>query len=126
LPSQSKMSRLDAAQGMPSYAQPLHLPDRYRQPLYQLGQRLLGLVSASPAVYLLQFGFQGEEIVFDRLFPFPAAPAIASLGIQTPDLFECHWRCLTQQPIRDLRIPGAVSYQTYQPNLIIPTILSAQ
>jgi hypothetical protein len=126
LPSQRKMSQLDAAQGVLPYAQPFHLPDRYRQPLYQLVQRLLGLVAASPAVYLLQFGFQGAEIVFDRLFPFPAAPAIASLGIQTPDLFECHWRCLTHQPIRDLRISGAVSYQTYQPNLISPTILLAQ
>lgn len=101
------------------YIQPLHLPDRYRQSLYQLGQRLLDLVSASPAVYLLQFDFQDEAIVFDRLFPFPAAPAIASLGIQTPDLFDCHWRCLTHQPIRDLRISGAVSYQIYQPKIAV-------
>jgi hypothetical protein len=122
LSCRSKVSQLDAAEGSPPYAQPLHLPDRYRQPLYQLGQRLLSLVSASPAVYLVQFGFQGEEIVFDRLFPFPAAPAIASLGVQTPDLFECHWRCLTQQPIRDLRISGAGSYQIYQPDLISTTI----
>jgi hypothetical protein len=116
---QGEVSQLDAAKRMSPYAQPLHLPDRYRQPLYQLGQRLLDLVSASPAVYLLQFGFQDQEIVFDRLFPFPAAPAIASLGIQTPNLFECHWRCLTHQPIRDLSISGTVAYQIYDPKIAV-------
>ena len=46
-----------------------------------------------------------KEILFDRLWPFPAAPAIASLSRQQPDLFACHWRCLTGQPITDVVIP---------------------
>jgi hypothetical protein len=95
----------------PDYLQPIHLPDRWRQPLYQLGQELLRSLAAPPATYLLQFGLQNQQICFDRLFPFPAVPAIASLGIQTPDLFTCHWCCLTRQPILDLTIPSPVSYQ---------------
>ncbi|MEB3356272.1 MAG: hypothetical protein VKK04_06065 [Synechococcales bacterium] len=87
-----------------AYQQPVHLGDRWRQPLYRLGQRLLTLLDAPPAVYLLQFGLQEAQLCFDRLFPFPAAPAIASIHIQTPNLFQCHWRCLTHQPILDLTI----------------------
>ncbi len=99
------------------YCQPLHLPDRYRQPLYKLGQRLLKLVSATPSTYLMQFGFAGETVFFDRLFPFPAAPAIASLKIQSPDLFACHWHCLTNTPILDLTIAQGSDYQVFQPSL---------
>jgi len=94
-----------------SYYQPLHLSDVGRQSLYELGYRLLRSLSAPPATYLLQFGFQEQTICFDRLWPFPAAPAIASLGVQTPDLFTCHWRCLTDQPILDLAITTAIPYQ---------------
>lgn len=86
------------------YTQPVHLSDHQRQPLYALGQRLLRSLNASPAVYLMQFGWQDGAVCFDRLFPFPAAPAIASLNVQTPDLFACHWACLTGQPLLDLII----------------------
>jgi hypothetical protein len=89
-----------------TYYQPFHLSDRWRQVVYQLGWQLLRSLSAPPATYLVQFGFQDEQICFDRLFPFPAPPAIASLGIQTPDLFTCHWRCLMDKPILDLKITG--------------------
>ncbi len=98
------------------YLQPLHLPDRYRQPLYELGQRLLKLVAASPSTYLMQFGFDQETVVFDRLFPFPAAPAIASLATQSPNLFVCHWRCLSNTPILDLTIAQTSNYQILQPS----------
>ncbi|MBD2038168.1 hypothetical protein H6F76_24755 [Leptolyngbya sp. FACHB-321] len=86
------------------YIQPVHLSDYQRQPLYALGQRLLRSLNALPAVYLMQFGWQDGAVCFDRLFPFPAAPAIASLKVQTPDLFACHWACLTGQPLLDLTI----------------------
>jgi hypothetical protein len=86
------------------YTQPIHLSDHQRQPLYALGQRLLRSLNASPAVYLMQFGWQDGAVCFDRLFPFPAAPAIASLKVQTPDLFACHWACLTGEPLLDLII----------------------
>lgn len=87
-----------------AYTQPLHLGDAKRQPLYELGQRLVRSLAASPGVYLMQFGMDDTQVWFDRLIPFPDVPAIASVGVQTPDLFECHWRCLMQQPIRDLSI----------------------
>lgn len=87
-----------------SYQQPYHLTDSQRQPLYQLGHRLLRSLNASPGVYLMQFGCEGEHIWFDRLIPFPDAPAIASVEGQTPNLFACHWACLTGQPIRELTI----------------------
>jgi len=87
-----------------TYHQPVDLPDNQRQPLYHLAHQLLKFLSAPPAVYLLQFGWREKKIVFDRLWPFPAAPAIASLGVQNPDLFTCHWQCLTGQPIIDLTI----------------------
>ncbi len=98
------------------YLQPLHLPDRYRQPLYELGQRLLKLISASPSTYLMQFGFDGETVVFDRLFPFPAAPAIATLNTQSPNLFVCHWHCLRNTPILDLTIAQTSEHQIFQPS----------
>ncbi len=88
----------------PHYFQPIHLVDVQRQSLYGLAQQLLRSLVAPPAVYLLQFGFHGETLQFDRLIPFPAAPAIASIHLQNPDLFTCHWLCLTQQPILDLTI----------------------
>ncbi|HEY9749948.1 MAG TPA: hypothetical protein V6C63_14780 [Allocoleopsis sp.] len=97
-----------------SFCQPLHVSDVWRQPLYELGFRLLRSLAAPPATYLLQFGFQGQTICFDRLWPFPAAPAIASLHVQTPDLFACHWLCLTRQPIRDLVIAASAPYQVLQ------------
>jgi hypothetical protein len=52
----------------------------------------------------VQFRAEGTEIEFDRVLPFPDERAIASIGVQTPDLFACHWRCITHQPINDLSI----------------------
>lgn len=86
------------------YQQPVNLPDKQRQPLYHLAYELLQSLLAPPAVYLLQFVLQDESIIFDRLLPFPTEAAIASLGVQEPDLFTCHWLCLTAQPIFDLTI----------------------
>ncbi|HEY9647325.1 MAG TPA: hypothetical protein V6C88_13190 [Chroococcidiopsis sp.] len=102
---------LSDVQPLSSFQQPIHLPDRWRQPLYQLGQRLLKALSAPPSTYLIQFGVSDGEVCFDRVFPFPSAPAIASLGIQSPDLFTCHWLCLSQQPILDVAIAAPVEYQ---------------
>ncbi|ARV62459.1 hypothetical protein BZZ01_30930 [Nostocales cyanobacterium HT-58-2] len=87
-----------------SYYQPYHLSDALRQPLYQMAYNLLQSLSAPPATYLVQFGVQTSDICFDRLWPFPTAPALASVGVQQPDLFTCHWYCLTAQPILDLTI----------------------
>ena len=87
-----------------SYRQPIDLTDDIRQSLYHLAYELLRSIAATPAVYLLQFSLRDQDIVFDRLWPFPAAPAIASLAVQSPDLFTCHWHCLTGQPILDLMI----------------------
>ena len=87
-----------------SFKQPIDLTDDIRQPLYYLAYELLRSIAATPAVYLLQFALRDQEVVFDRLWPFPAAPAIASLAVQSPDLFTCHWHCLTGQPILDLTI----------------------
>lgn len=86
------------------YEQPFHLSDVYRQSLYKLGFRLLNFLEAPPSTYLMKFGVDRAAIWFDRLFPFPAPPAIASINVQTPDLYECYWRCLTNQPIFDLLI----------------------
>ncbi len=96
------------------YLQPYHLPDRWRQPLYQKSYRLLNMLAAPPGVYLVQFGFDGEDGCFDRLWPFPAAPALASVSVQTPDLFACHWRCLVGSPITDITIAAAQTYQVYE------------
>ena len=94
----------DKLSGELSYSQPLHLSDVWRSQLYELAYRLLDLLNAPPATYLMQFGFVGERICFDRLWPFPAAPAIASICVQVPDLFLCHWCCLTSKPIYDMQI----------------------
>ncbi|MEM9771152.1 MAG: hypothetical protein AAF889_06070 [Cyanobacteria bacterium P01_D01_bin.73] len=92
-----------------SYQQPFHLSDRQRQGVYRLARQVLGALDAPPAVYLLSLGLEAkgkdiEKIWFDRVLPFPGEPAIASLGVQTPDLFECHWRCITGQSLRDITI----------------------
>lgn len=89
-----------------SYCQPVDFPDSVRQTLYRVSYNLLEAIAAPPAVYLLQFGMRQGQILYDRLWPFPAAPATASLGVQVPDLYECHWLCLTHQPLSDLTIAG--------------------
>jgi hypothetical protein len=92
------------------YQQPFHLPDQIRQPLYDLGYKLLRHLNAIPSVYLLQFDLSSPDsltttdVLFDRLIPFPSEPAIASVGVQEPNLFDCHWLCLTNRPIYDLVI----------------------
>lgn len=87
-----------------SYEQPIDFGDRTRQSLYNLGYQLLESINATPAVYLLQFSMLEKEIIFDRLWPFPASPAIASIRCQKPNLFTCHWLCLLGKPIVDLTI----------------------
>jgi hypothetical protein len=89
-----------------SYRQPIHLNDVDRQPLYQFGYQLLTQLNAPPATYLMQFSHPEREVLFDRLLPFPALPALASIDIQSPDLFACHWRCITRQPMIDIRVRG--------------------
>lgn len=86
------------------YSQPVHFSDAMRQQIYEMAYNILKFLNASPATYLMQFGSIDREIWFDRILPFPAAPAIASINTQTPDLFACHWYCLTNQPIVDLTI----------------------
>ena len=85
-----------------NYQQPIHLDDIDRQPLHQFGHQLLTQLTAPPATYLLQFSKAETGIIFDRLFPFPAIPALASIGVQQPDLFDCHWRCITGQSIGNI------------------------
>jgi hypothetical protein len=87
-----------------TYVQPIHFGDEIRQPLYYLAHQVLEKVKAIPSVYLLQFQVDDRGVIFDRLYPFPLDCAIASLGVQTPDLLTCHWLCLTEQPILDLVI----------------------
>jgi hypothetical protein len=88
------------------YRQPIHLNDVDRQPLYQFGYQLLTHLEAPPATYLMQFSHPEREVVFDRILPFPTLPALASIDIQSPDLFACHWRCITRQPMVDIRVRG--------------------
>lgn len=104
-----------------TYQQPVHMGDRWRQSLYFLGKRLLSSLTTPPGVYLLQFGLRDNQFCFDCLFPFPAIPAIASIGVQTPDLFVCHWRCLINQPILDLTIPGTQPFQSISGEIFQPS-----
>ena len=96
----------------PSFVQPVHLSDRQRQPVYRLAGNLLRFLAAPPSVYLMQFGLNGDEMMFDRLWPFPTPAAIASVDVQTPDLLTCYWRCVTNQPILDVAIASPTPYWT--------------
>ena len=87
-----------------SYEQPVAIPSRQLKSLHSLAGKLLENLDAPPSTYLLQFSLYNGEIVFDRLWPFPAAPALITLKTQQPDLFTCHWQCLTKQPIKDISI----------------------
>lgn len=91
-----------------SYEQPIDIPPGQRKSLHTLADKLLDSLAAPPATYLLQFSLYNSEIVFDRLWPFPAAPALITLKTQHPNLFNCHWSCLTQQPILDINISDAM------------------
>jgi hypothetical protein len=92
------------------YHQPIPLADAIKQPLFHLAYELVHYLNAPPAVYLMQIKLakdnQGELslLAFDRLIPFPSAPAIASVGVQEPDLFVCHSRCVQGQSITDVII----------------------
>jgi hypothetical protein len=97
-----------AAQADGTYLQPLNLTDKQRQPLYQLGFQLLQQLQATPAVYLMGATYQGTELFFDRLLPFPDIPALAA--VQQPDLLTCHWLCHSRQPILDITIPSTAKY----------------
>jgi hypothetical protein len=97
-----------AAQADGTYLQPLNLTDKQRQPLYQMGFQLLQQLSAIPAVYLMGASYQGAELCFDRLLPFPGAPALSA--VQQPDLFTCHWLCHSRQPILDITISSTAPY----------------
>jgi hypothetical protein len=88
------------------WQQPLHLADAVRQPLYEFGQRLRRYLALPLGVHLLAADVCAGQVVFEQLLPFPGEPALASLGVQTPDLFEAHWFCLQSQPLLDLKISG--------------------
>lgn len=76
------------------YQQPYDLPSDIHFSLYTLAQDLLISIQAIPSVYLLQFKMLDNNIIFDRLWPFPATPAIATINAQKTDLFAHHWHCL--------------------------------
>lgn len=91
-----------------SYEHPVMIPKRQQKSLHGLAEKLLDSLDAPPATYLLQFSLYNGEIVFDRLWPFPAAPALITLKTQHPDLFTSHWHCLTQKPIPKISISNAM------------------
>lgn len=71
---------------------------RYHRELERLARSLMEELQPPPAVYLLQFSL-GQGLLFDRLWPFPAAPAIASIGPGHPNLYHYHWCCLNNLPL---------------------------
>lgn len=79
------------------YQQPYDLPSEIHVLLQTLSKELLTSIHAIPSVYLLQFKILDNNIIFDRLWPFPACPAIASINSQKADLFTYHWRCLSNK-----------------------------
>lgn len=91
-----------------SYDHPVAIPKHQQKSLHDLAGQLLDSLDAPPATYLLQFSLYNGEIVFDRLWPFPAAPALITLKTQQPNLFTCHWRCLTKQAISKISISDAM------------------
>ncbi|WP_310413542.1 hypothetical protein [Chamaesiphon sp. OTE_8_metabat_110] len=85
--------------GDDDYRQSIDLEASERQQLDRFSYQLLTQLTAPAATYLLQFSQAERGIIFDRLFPFPAIPALASIGVGQLDLFDCHWRCITGQSI---------------------------
>jgi hypothetical protein len=77
-----------------SYTQPQPIGEKNFRSLTTLAERLLEDLNAPPSVYLLQFRSLDREIIFDRLWPFPAAPAIASLHTKQSNLYTSYWQCL--------------------------------
>jgi hypothetical protein len=105
------------------YRQPWHLDDRQRQQLYGVGRSLATALNLPWGVHLMQFceyprssdaatvnptpvtkGGEGT-LVFDRLYPYPGPPVLASWGVQEPDLLSCHRACVLGQPLREVVIP---------------------
>lgn len=91
-----------------SYEHPVSIPKRQLKSLHGLAEELLSSLEAPSATYLLQFSLYNGEIVFDRLWPFPAAPALITLKTQRPDLFTCHWHCLTKKPVAKVIVSDAM------------------
>jgi len=71
---------------------------RYRSALENLAEALVKELNAPPAVYLLQFSV-AQGLLFDRLWPFPAAPAIATINQGHANLYHYHWCCLNNLPL---------------------------
>ncbi|AIE74528.1 MULTISPECIES: hypothetical protein [unclassified Synechocystis] len=71
---------------------------RYRDVLENLAWALVKELKAPPAVYLLQFSV-AQGLVFDRLWPFPAAPAIVTINQGQGNLYTYHWCCLNNLPL---------------------------
>jgi hypothetical protein len=84
-----------------AYSQPISLERESLKSLHRLASQLLDNLQAPASVYLLQFRLAHREVVFDRLWPFPAAPAIASLRGQQTDLYAAYWNCLRRQAMLD-------------------------
>lgn len=91
-----------------SYEHPVVIPKRQQKSLHGLGKELLNSLEAPAGCYLLQFSLYNGEIVFDRLWPFPAAPALITLKTQQPNLFTCHWHSLIKKPVTKLSLPDAM------------------
>jgi hypothetical protein len=106
---QLKQSVASTPAQTPSYAQPIHLADQQRQPIYQRSFQLLSALNAPASVYLVEWSveLQHEALSAMRLVgiaPFPDGPAIASVGVQTPDLYTCYWKCIAGEPLGELTI----------------------
>lgn len=82
-----------------AYQQPVAIAQSQLRALQALAVPLLKEIAAPPSVYLLQFLSEGSDVLFDRLWPFPAAPAIASLNRAPADLFGLYWQCIKQQQL---------------------------
>lgn len=85
-----------------AYQQPVEIADRQKRSLHSLAKKLLNSLNAPPAVYLLQVRLTPSQVLFDRLWPFPAAPAIASLHSANSDLYHLHWQCVQQQQLVEI------------------------
>jgi hypothetical protein len=82
-----------------AYQQPAEVDKKLLKPLMSLANKLIDSLNAPPSVYLLQFAVVNGEIVFDRLWPFPAAPAIASLTHAEPNLYQLYWQCIRKHQL---------------------------
>ncbi len=89
-----------------SYQQPVNLPEQTLQSLYNLAYKLFESIDATPGVYLLQFCLRQSNIIFDRLWPFPAAPALASIRMEQPNLYTYHWYCLNKRAFANVNGKG--------------------